>query len=64
MTTRPRQSAPEPIRIVFPMELRVGDRYTDDDGEWEMVEAPSTRTGARPSTRASATRAGRRRSGR
>ncbi|MGH7310065.1 MAG: hypothetical protein ACREK6_15375 [Candidatus Rokuibacteriota bacterium] len=45
--SRARQPSPESSHTVFPAQLRVGDRYTDDDGEWEVVEGPSTRTGGK-----------------
>src|SRR5713226_946678 len=31
----------EPARVVFPMQLRVGDRLSNADGEWEVVGEPS-----------------------
>ncbi len=31
----------EPARVVFPMQLRVGDRLSRADGEWEVVGEPS-----------------------
>ncbi len=43
--SRPRRPDSEPTHTVFPAQLRVGDCFTDNDEEWEVVEAPSTRTG-------------------
>ncbi len=36
-----------PTLSALPMQLRVGDRFIDNDEEWEVVEAPSTRTGGK-----------------
>ena len=41
---RPRRSRPasaEPVAI-FPEQLRIGDRFTNADGEWEVVSRPVT----------------------
>ena len=49
---RPRQAKkPEPVapaeRRVLPMELRVGDRITDETGEWEIIGRPYTTSGGK-----------------
>jgi hypothetical protein len=36
------EPALSPQRRVLPMELRVGDRLTDETGEWEIVGRPYT----------------------
>ena len=41
---RPKRSRPasaEPVAI-FPEQLRIGDRFTNADGEWEVVSRPVT----------------------
>jgi hypothetical protein len=50
--SRPRhqkKSEPKPPaeRGVLPMELRVGDRLTDEIGEWEVIGQPYTTAGGR-----------------
>jgi hypothetical protein len=37
-----RQRTPLPELRVLPMELRVGDRLTDETGEWEVIGRPFT----------------------
>jgi hypothetical protein len=32
---------------ILPMELRVGDRITDETGEWEVIRQPYTTAGGR-----------------
>jgi hypothetical protein len=34
-------------RRVLPMELRVGDRLTDETGEWEIIGRPYTTAGGK-----------------
>ena len=34
-------------RRVLPMELRVGDRLTDETGEWEVIGRPYTTAGGK-----------------
>src|SRR5207244_3560273 len=36
----PRRSRWEPTLSVFPNQLRVGDRFTDAEGEWEVASRP------------------------
>ena len=38
---RSRPSPSEPV-TVFPEQLRIGDRFTNDDGEWEVASRPVT----------------------
>jgi hypothetical protein len=39
----PRHRATEaPTIAVLPMALEVGDRFVDEEGEWEVVSGPST----------------------
>lgn len=33
---------PPPARTCLPMQLRVGDRFIDENGEWEVIGEPST----------------------
>jgi hypothetical protein len=44
------------IVTALPMEIRVGDRFTDAEGEWKVVSHPATLHGAK-SFRARARRA-------
>ena len=32
---------------ILPMELRIGDRLTDESGEWEVIGGPYTTAGGR-----------------
>jgi hypothetical protein len=32
---------------LLPMEIQVGDRFTDEEGEWEVVSRPATLHGAK-----------------
>jgi hypothetical protein len=34
-------------RRVLPMELRIGDRLTDETGEWEIIGRPYTTSGGK-----------------
>ena len=52
MTPRPRperKREPTPIaaRRVLPMDLHVGDRLTDESGEWEVIGRPYTTAGGK-----------------
>jgi len=42
-----REPAQPPTRRVLPMELRVGDRLTDETGEWEVIGRPYTTAGGK-----------------
>jgi hypothetical protein len=42
---------------LLPLEIQVGDRFTDEEGEWEVVSHPATLHGAK-SLRARVTRPG------
>ncbi len=46
-TRRRRQPDREPTLSVLPMQLRVGDRFTDEEGEWEVAGRPSTASGGK-----------------
>jgi len=37
-----RRPGPESTVSIFPNQLRLGDRFTDADGEWEVVSQPVT----------------------
>ena len=37
----------ERARSVLPMQLRAGDRFTDEEGEWEVIGGPSTLHGGK-----------------
>jgi hypothetical protein len=39
-------AAPAPSKIL-PMELRVGDRFADETGEWEVIGPPYTTAGGK-----------------
>lgn len=41
MPARRRPDRPPEVSI-FPAQLRIGDRFADDDGEWELVSWPVT----------------------
>jgi hypothetical protein len=43
---KPDPSKPPEIRVL-PMELQVGDRLTDETGEWEVIGPPYTTAGGR-----------------
>ena len=43
-TSEPQPSGP---RSVLPMQLQVGDRFTDETGEWEIASHPYTIGGGR-----------------
>ncbi len=47
MPTQRRRQKPDrkPTLAILPMQLRVGDRFTDEEGEWEVVVRPSTASG-------------------
>ena len=52
MTARPRptkksEPAPSAERRVLPMELQIGDRLTDETGEWEITVRPYTSPGGK-----------------
>ena len=38
---------PPPEHRTLPMELRVGDRLTDETGEWEVIGRPYTTAGGK-----------------
>jgi hypothetical protein len=40
--TKKSEPAPSAERRVLPMELQVGDRLTDETGEWEVIGPPYT----------------------
>jgi hypothetical protein len=40
-TPAPSETAPA-TRGTLPMELQLGDRFTDEEGEWEIVSRPRT----------------------
>ncbi len=37
----------QPTHTLLPMQLRIGDRFTDLDGEWVIAGGPSTRHGGK-----------------
>jgi hypothetical protein len=41
------EPAPPAAHRVLPMELQVGDRLTDETGEWEIVGRPYTTAGGK-----------------
>jgi hypothetical protein len=50
MAKPPKKNEARPARpgsSVLPMELRVGDRFTDETGEWEIVSQPYTISGGK-----------------
>jgi hypothetical protein len=44
---RPTQAADAATGSVLPMETQIGDRFTDEEGEWEVVSHPATLYGAK-----------------
>jgi len=40
-----REPAPAATSRVLPMELQIGDRLTDETGEWEIIARPYTTAG-------------------
>jgi len=52
-----REPAPPATRRVLPMDLHVGDRFTDESGEWEVIGRPYT-TAAGKSARVRVQRVG------
>lgn len=44
--SEPEQAASQPSSVL-PMQLRVGDRFTDDRGEWEIVGRPYATAGGK-----------------
>jgi len=42
-----REPTPPATRRVLPMDLRVGDRLTDETGEWEVNGRPYTTAGGK-----------------
>jgi hypothetical protein len=54
---KPEEMPPPPATAVLPMQLRVGDRFTDERGEWEVVGRPTGFAGGK-TVRALVRRAG------
>ncbi len=44
---RRRRPDRKPTLSALPMQLRVGDRFTDEEGEWEVAGRPSTTSGGK-----------------
>ena len=49
---RQRHAKPEPAKrgdthSLLPMEIQIGDRFTDEEGAWEVVSHPATLHGAK-----------------
>ena len=42
-----RRPDPEPTLSLSPAQLRIGDRFTDADGEWEVASDPQTYRGGK-----------------
>jgi hypothetical protein len=42
-----RESAPAPATRVLPMQLKIGDRISDETGEWEVANRPHTTAGGK-----------------
>ncbi len=42
-----REPAPAATSRVLPMELQIGDRLTDETGEWEIIARPYTTAGGK-----------------
>jgi hypothetical protein len=45
--TLPLQPPDQATLPMLPMEIRIGDRFTDEEGEWEVVSHPATLHGAK-----------------
>lgn len=43
---KPAAAAPATSRVL-PMELQVGDRFVDANGEWEVISRPNTAAGGK-----------------
>jgi len=41
------EPAPPTTRRVLPMDLQIGDRLTDESGEWEVIARPYTTAGGK-----------------
>ena len=41
------QPPPTGAISILPMEIQIGDRFTDEEGEWEVVSHPATLHGAK-----------------
>jgi hypothetical protein len=44
---RPAKMAEPAEHRIFPMELQIGDRLTDETGEWEIIARPYTTAGGK-----------------
>jgi hypothetical protein len=44
---RAAQPPPTGAISILPMEIQIGDRFTDEEGEWEVVSHPATLHGAK-----------------
>ena len=42
-----REPSPSTTRRILPMQLQVGDRLTDETGEWEVANRPHTTAGGK-----------------
>ena len=42
-----RESSPASATRVLPMQLQIGDRISDETGEWEVVSRPHTTAGGK-----------------
>jgi hypothetical protein len=40
-------STPPDARTILPMQLRVGDRFADETGEWEVIGPPYSTAGGK-----------------
>jgi hypothetical protein len=43
----PTQDQDAPTVSLLPMDIQIGDRFTDEEGEWEVVSHPATLHGAK-----------------
>jgi hypothetical protein len=43
----PTQDVNAATASILPMDIQIGDRFTDEEGEWEVVSHPATLHGAK-----------------
>jgi hypothetical protein len=43
----PAQDKDAPTVSLLPMDIQIGDRFTDEEGEWEVMSHPATLHGAK-----------------
>ena len=46
-TRSDKKAAEPPVRRVLPMELQIGDRLSDENGDWQVIGRPYTTGGGK-----------------